>query len=70
MQDVNGKHHMSMASTTCQWQHHMSMATPHVYFKLKHVSTTEMIADGLTKPLGKDKFAQFVKMIGVGPFLW
>jgi hypothetical protein len=40
------------------------------YFKLKHVPTTEMVADGLTKPLGKEKFAQFVKMIGVGPCQW
>jgi hypothetical protein len=40
------------------------------YFKLKHVPTTEMIADGLTKPLGREKFAQFVKMIGVGPCPW
>jgi hypothetical protein len=40
------------------------------YFKLKHVPTAEMIADGLTKPLGKEKFAQFVKMIGVSPCPW
>ena len=40
------------------------------YFRLKHVPTAEMIADGLTKPLGKEKFAQFVKMIGVGPRPW
>ena len=39
-------------------------------FKLQHVLTAEMIADGLTKPLGKEKFAQFVKMIGVGPRPW
>ena len=39
-------------------------------FKIKHVPTTEMVADGLTKPLGREKFAQFVKMIGVGPCPW
>ena len=39
-------------------------------FKIKHIPTTEMVADGLTKPLGREKFTQFVKMIGVGPCPW
>ena len=29
-----------------------------------------MMADGLTKPLGKEKFIQFMKIIGVGPCPW
>jgi hypothetical protein len=29
-----------------------------------------MVADGLIKPLGREKFAQFVKIIGVGPYPW
>lgn len=32
---------------------------------LEYRSTQEMIADGLTKPLGTTKFAQFVKMLGL-----
>ena len=40
------------------------------YFDLKHVTTLEMMADGLTKLLGKEKFTQFVKMLGVGPCPW
>jgi hypothetical protein len=39
-------------------------------FKIKHVPTTEMATNGLTKPLGREKFAQFVKMTGVGPCPW
>ena len=40
------------------------------YFKLKHILIINMIADGLIKPLGREKFAQFVKMISVGPCPW
>ena len=40
------------------------------YFDLKHITTLEMMADGLTKPLGKEKFMQFMKMLGVGPCPW
>ncbi len=34
-------------------------------FKLDHVSGEEMVADGLTKPLTKEKHAQFVRMLGL-----
>ena len=35
------------------------------YFKINHVSTEEMVADGLTKGLGKEKHNSFVKMLGI-----
>ena len=34
-------------------------------FILEHVGTEDMVADGLTKPLLKEKHAQFVKMLGL-----
>jgi hypothetical protein len=33
-------------------------------FKLEHIAGTEMVADGLTKPLGREKHAKFVKLMG------
>ncbi len=36
-------------------------------FKVDHIPGTEMVADGLTKPLGKEKHAQFVKLLGMEP---
>jgi hypothetical protein len=33
---------------------------------LRHLAGTEMAADGLTKPLGRDKHAKFVKLLGLG----
>jgi hypothetical protein len=33
-------------------------------FKLEHIAGTEMVADGLTKPLGREKHAKFVKLLG------
>ncbi|KHJ32504.1 putative effector [Erysiphe necator] len=34
--------------------------------RTEYVPTKDMLADGLTKPLGKGPFSNFVKMIGVG----
>jgi hypothetical protein len=33
-------------------------------FKLDHIAGTEMVADGLTKPLGREKHAKSVKLLG------
>jgi hypothetical protein len=33
--------------------------------KLKHVSTTEQIANGFTKPLARDRFEWFRKGLGI-----
>ena len=34
-------------------------------FDLQHVSTNDMVADGLTKPLNKAKYMVFVKQLGL-----
>jgi hypothetical protein len=34
-------------------------------FKLEHVAGTEMAADGLTKPLGREAHAKFVQLLGL-----
>ena len=34
-------------------------------FNLQHVGTRDMVADGLTKPLTKEKHSRFVKMLGL-----
>jgi hypothetical protein len=34
-------------------------------FRLEHVGTNDMVADGFTKPLGTTKHAQFVKQLGL-----
>ena len=33
-------------------------------FKLEHIAGTEMVANGLMKPLGQEKYAKFVKLLG------
>jgi hypothetical protein len=35
---------------------------------LRHLPGTEMVADGLTKPLSREKHAKFVKLLGLVPF--
>jgi hypothetical protein len=34
-------------------------------FRLDHVGTNDMVADGMTKPLAHAKHAQFVKQLGL-----
>jgi hypothetical protein len=34
-------------------------------FNLEHIAGTEMVADGLTKPLGREGHAKFVKLLGL-----
>ena len=35
------------------------------FFNLEHVGTTDMVADGLTKPLQREKHRQFVTQLGL-----
>ena len=34
----------------------------------RHIPGVEMVADGLTKPFGREKHSMFVKLLGLVPF--
>src|SRR5204863_8579994 len=39
-------------------------------FTLQHVSSEDMVADGLMKPLQKEKHSVFIRQLGLGPSPW
>ncbi|KAI0998711.1 hypothetical protein K3495_g9490 [Podosphaera aphanis] len=46
--------------------HHVRELRENNRISTQYVPTNEMIADGLTKPLAKGPFQNFVKMMGLG----
>jgi hypothetical protein len=45
--------------------HYIRDMVTHKEVVLKHISTTRMIADPLTKPIGRDAFQAHVKSLGL-----
>ena len=39
-------------------------------FDIRHVGTRDMVADGLTKALPREKHVGFVRLLGLGPCPW
>ena len=60
----NPEYHARTKHIDIQWHFVRELATAGAV-TLRHVSTAEMVADGLTKPLARVKFEQFVKAMGM-----
>lgn len=60
----NPEHHKRTKHIDIRY-HWIREAVSNGQFKIDYVPTTNMIADGLTKPLGPQAFGSFVKMMGM-----
>ena len=60
----NPEYHARSKHIDVQW-HFVREKIQQELVALEYLPTEEMVADGLTKPLGKEKFKQFVKLMGM-----
>jgi hypothetical protein len=60
----NPEYHARSKHIDVQW-HFVREKLQEERVKIEYLPTGEMVADGLTKPLGKEKFRDFIKLMGM-----